>query len=87
MIIDSDGMLSSKENLAIFVEELIKMDFSEFIVSSLEQLLDKGKDVCYQYEQQILIMARHAVANSRDRVEIVKGHLNVSEQIDCILLR
>lgn len=72
MIIDSDGMLSSKENLAFFVEELIKMDFSEFIVSSLEQLLDKGKDVCYQYEQQILIMARHAVANSRDRVEIVK---------------
>ncbi|MBV3670099.1 MULTISPECIES: hypothetical protein [unclassified Bacteroides] len=76
LIITSDKtFLSNNSSLMCYVEELSKLENVEFIVSTLEILLGKGKNVKSNYETQILRLAKVAKNKSRKRVEIIERGL------------
>ncbi|MBT9873075.1 hypothetical protein GPL06_09655 [Bacteroides salyersiae] len=76
LIIDSDStFLSNGSNLNCYVEYLSKLDDIEFIVTTLETLFNKGKNVASSYETQILRLAKSAKDKSRKRIEIIERGL------------
>lgn len=72
-ILESDNkFISDNINLKCYVEELSKFDDVEFVVETLEYLLNKGKDVISDYETQILRFAKTTKFRSRRRIEIIE---------------
>lgn len=73
LMLDSDNkFISSNSNLKCYVEEISKFDNIEFILTTLERLLDKGKDIISNYEVQILRSAQKAKFKSRKRIDIIE---------------
>lgn len=61
LIANSDKIfLSNSSSLMCYVEELSKLENVEFIVATLETLLEKGKNVNSNYETQILRLGKIA---------------------------
>ena len=76
LIANSDKIfLSNSSSLMCYVEELSKLENVEFIVATLETLLEKGKNVNSNYETQILRLGKIAKNKSRKRVEIIERGL------------
>ena len=76
LIIYSDStFLSNGSNLNCYVEYLSRLDDIEFIVTTLETLFNKGKNVASSYETQILRLAKAAKDKSRKRIEIIERGL------------
>ena len=76
LIANSDKIfLSNNSSLMCYVEELSKLENVEFIVATLETLLEKGKNVNSNYETQILRLGKIAKNKSRKRVEIIERGL------------
>ncbi len=76
LIINSDKtFLLNNSNLMCYVEELSTLEDIEFIVTTLETLLSKGKNVESYYESQILRLAKISKNKSRKRVEIIERGL------------
>lgn len=64
-------ILSDNFILSSYISELGKLNNTEFVVSTLEALMDKGKMVGFEYEKQILRLAQGASSKSRKRIEII----------------
>lgn len=76
LIIKSDkNFISNSSNLQCFLDGLSKLDNVEFVVTALENLLDNGRDVKFDYEIQIYRLAKAAKDRSRKRVEIIERGL------------
>lgn len=76
LILNSDeNFISNSSNLKCYVEELSKFDDAEYVVTILETLLNKGKNVKSYYETQILRLAKTAKKESRKRIEIIERGL------------
>ena len=76
LIANSDKIfLSNSSSLMCYVEELSKLENVDFIVATLETLLEKGKNVSSNYETQILRLGKIAKNKSRKRVEIIERGL------------
>ena len=76
LIANSDkSFLSNNSSLMCYVKELSKLEDVEFIVATLETLLGKGKNVNFNYETQILRLAKAAKDKSRKRIEIIERGL------------
>lgn len=76
LILNSDkNIIADNSNLKTYVAELSKLNNVEFIVTTLEALLIKGKKVATDYEAQILRFANEANIKSRKRVEIIERGL------------
>ena len=76
---DYKRFLSNSPCIDIYVTELSKFDNVEFIVATLEALLDKGKtirkSIASNYESQILRFANNQKEKSRKRIEIIERGL------------
>lgn len=72
---DDKKFLFDESNLKSFINELSKFKNSEFIITTLEALLNKGKKVICDYEIQILKSAKAAKSKSRKRIEIIERGL------------
>lgn len=76
LILNSDkDIIANNSNLKAYVSELSKLNNVEFVVTTLETLLGKGKKVATDYEKQILRFANDANTKSRRRIEIVERGL------------
>lgn len=76
LILNSNkNIIDDNLNLKTYVAELSKLNNVEFIVTTLEALLIKGKKVATDYEAQILRFANEANIKSRKRVEIIERGL------------
>ncbi len=76
---NSNTYLESKDSLRAFVAELLRINEIEFVVATLESLIQLDKDVKNEYVIQVLKLARHARANSRKRIDIINRGLTVYE--------
>lgn len=76
LIINSDStFISDSSNLNCYAKYLSKLDNIEFVVTTLETLFNKGKNVVSYYETQILRLAKAAKDKSRKRIEIIERGL------------
>lgn len=66
-----DIVLSGKEHFATYLSKLIKIEDADFVVTTLEALMDKGKNVKSEYETQIIRFSKEAKFQSRKRIEIL----------------
>lgn len=64
-------ILKTKSYLNTYLSELTKYDDLEFVVSTIESILDKSIDVKSEYEKQIIRLYQKAKSKSRKRIEII----------------
>ncbi|MCH5223732.1 MAG: hypothetical protein J1E82_06795 [Muribaculaceae bacterium] len=82
-----DEIIKNETYFNTFVQNLIKLQDIDFILSTLETFLSKGEKVEKEYVSQIKRQTETAKSKSRKRVEIIEQGLSVYESDELFILQ